>query len=144
MRVQLKLILLLAFVLSLICVVSLANRPLFAEAAQNGSNSRGVISDVETLRSVLVLSIGDNIFKSSELGSARHPFFWGGLPRGTIREHRRMVEILKQQGVEVLDVRDLLDNAISNARRAGALEGAANHVVYRAGFAARAKLELFA
>jgi arginine deiminase len=43
------------------------------------------------------------------------------LPRGTIREHAALLELLRQQGVRVLDVRDLLESAIRNARQAGKL-----------------------
>ena len=80
-----------------------------------------VTADVAPLRTAIVLSISDNIFKSSELASARHPFFVSGLPRGTIREHQALVKLLRQNGVRVLDVRELLQNAIENARRAGKL-----------------------
>src|SRR5438552_3136220 len=80
-----------------------------------------VTSEIAPLRSVIVLSIGENIFKSSELGAGRHPFFASGLPRGTIREHAALLDLLRQQGVRVLDVRDLLQSAIRQARREGKL-----------------------
>jgi len=84
-------------------------------------NGGRVTSDLAPLRAAVVLSIGDNIFKSSELGSVRHPFFSSGLPRGTLREHAALVELLRQNGVRVLDVRDLLQSAIRRARSEGQL-----------------------
>jgi arginine deiminase len=82
-----------------------------------------VISDVAPLRTTILMSIGNNIFKSSELGSASHPFFRSGLPRGAIQEHAQLVQVLKDEGVKTFDVADLLDSAISNARKQEALAG---------------------
>ena len=82
---------------------------------------RGVSSDAARLRAAIVLTIGDNIFRSSEMGAARHPFFVSGLPRGTMREQAALISILRRSGVRVLDVRDLLQSAITSARRRGRL-----------------------
>ena len=38
-------------------------------------------------------------------------------PRGALDEHAALIEILKNEGLRVLDVRDLLQGAIENARR---------------------------
>lgn len=88
-------------------------------------NGPRVTSDIAPLRATIVFSLGDQIFKSSDLGGAganRHPLF-GSLPRGVIREHQALRDLLQKQGVRVLDVRDLLDSAIRNARREGRLAG---------------------
>jgi len=81
-------------------------------------NSGKVRTDMATLHTAIVLSIGEEIFKSSELAVSRHPFFLGEQGRGVIREHAGMVDLLKHNGVRVLDVRDLIENALVNARKA--------------------------
>ncbi|MGH9766647.1 MAG: hypothetical protein ACREAB_04365, partial [Blastocatellia bacterium] len=84
-----------------------------------GINGARVTSDVAPLRATIVFSLGDQIFKSSDLGGAgsnRHPLF-GSLPRGVIREHQALRDLLQKQNVRVFDVRELLDSAIRNARR---------------------------
>lgn len=79
-------------------------------------------SDFETLRSVIVMSIDDTIFKSSELGSSIHPIFNKGLPPGTVAQHRALVDILENAGVRVLQVHDLLQDAVDHARQSGELQ----------------------
>jgi arginine deiminase len=93
---------------------------LFTATAANGPR---VTSDIAPLRATIVLSLGDQIFKSSDMGGGgpnRHPLF-GSLPRGVIREHQALRELLQKQGVRVMDVRELLNSAIRNARREGKL-----------------------
>jgi arginine deiminase len=91
--------------------------------APAGANGPRVTSDIAPLRATIALSLGDQVFKASDMGGAganRHPLF-GSLPRGVIREHEALRELLRQQKVRVMDVRDLLDSAIRNARREGKL-----------------------
>jgi arginine deiminase len=86
-------------------------------------NGPRVVSDVAPLRATIVLALGDQVFKSSDMGGGgtnRHPLF-GSLPRGVIREHQGLRDLLVKQNVRVMDVRDLLDSAIRNARREGRL-----------------------
>jgi len=90
-------------------------------ASPTKDEQTGVVSDTATLQSTIVMKIGSNIFRSMEVGSGSHPFFRSILPRGAVEEHRRFLRILQQQGVEVLDVAGLLDSAIREARRQGAL-----------------------
>jgi len=80
-----------------------------------------VTSDTATLRATLVLPLDEWIYKSSAMGQGM-PFFSTGHPRGVIEEYRALIELLTLAGVEVLDVRDLLQDAIDAARRAGTLE----------------------
>jgi|GEM_PF-5273570 len=109
--------------LTIIIIAILLWQPAWGRHAFGGGvpNGRRVVADTAPLRAAIVLSIGENIFKSSEMGSARHPFFTSGLPRGTVREHAALLDLLRQQGVRVLDVRDLLQDAIRRARREGKL-----------------------
>jgi arginine deiminase len=81
-----------------------------------------VEADFERLRTVIVMSVDDSIYKSSEMGSSIHPIFNKGLAPGAIAEHRALVRLLQKAGVQVLQVRDLLQDAIENARQRGALE----------------------
>jgi arginine deiminase len=81
-----------------------------------------VETDYERLRTVIVMSIDDSIYKSSEMGSSIHPIFNKGLAPGTIEEHRAFVKLLRKSGARVLQVRDLLADALENARRQGELQ----------------------
>ena len=96
--------------------------PLVALPALRGQESPAAIeADFEVLKKVIVMSIDDSIRKSSEMGRSVHPIFNKGLGPRTIEEHRALVDIMKREGVEVLQVRDLLQDAIENARRKGEL-----------------------
>ncbi len=81
-----------------------------------------VEADYETLRAVMVMSIDDSIHKSSEMGSSVHPIFNKGLPPSTAREHRGLVELLRQSGAKVMQVRDVLQDAVEHARQEKMLE----------------------
>lgn len=83
---------------------------------------QGVPADFARLRSAIVLSVGDYIHKSSELGRGRHPVFMSQLPPSTIQEHRALVHLLENSGVHVLEVQELLEEALQEARRQGKLE----------------------
>ena len=80
-----------------------------------------VTSDTATLRVALVLPLRDYIFKSSAMGQGM-PFFSMGHPPGVIAEYQAMLDLLTVAGVEVLDVGDLLQEAIDAARERGELE----------------------
>jgi len=79
-------------------------------------------ADYQKLRTVIVMSIDDSIYKSSEMGSSVHPIFNKGLSPAAITEHGALVKLLRKAGVKVLQVRDLLQDAVQNARRKGELE----------------------
>jgi arginine deiminase len=68
------------------------------------------------------MAIDDSIYKSTEMGSSIHPIFNKMLSPSAIDEHRAMVKLLKKAGVQVLQVRDLLQDAIENARKKGELD----------------------
>lgn len=93
-----------------------------AAAHARGGSRPPVTADWATLRTVIVMSIDESIYKSSEMGSSIHPIFNKGLPPGTIEEHRALVRLLGKARVRVLEVRELLQDAIRNARAAGELE----------------------
>ena len=95
---------------------------LMAEVSLRAQHGPAIESDFERLRAVIVMSIDESIFKSSEMGSSVHPIFNKGLPPGTIDQHRALLKLLQKAGVKILQVRDLLQDAVENARREGALE----------------------
>src|SRR5215470_2935082 len=100
------------FVATVIAVLlfTLSNRIETIAARDGALNGSRVTSDIAPLLAAIVLSLGDQVFKSSDLGAAgtnRHPLF-GSLPRGVIREHEALRELLQKQNVRVFDVRELL------------------------------------
>jgi len=98
-------------------LVLLVRLPLQAE-----ERTAFVRADYETLQSVIVMSIDDSIYKSAEMGSSIHPIFNKGLAPIAVREHRGLLDIMEKAGVRILEVRDLLQDAVENARRSGELE----------------------
>lgn len=80
-----------------------------------------VTADYAPLQKTLMLSLGDGIFKSSELGPSSFPLFLMGLPRGALTEHAQLWELLQKNGVEILDVFNLTDEAVAEARKQGKL-----------------------
>jgi arginine deiminase len=82
-----------------------------------------VEADYETLRTAIVMSFDDSIYKSSEMGLSAHPIFSKSLSPSTIQEHKVLVDLLEKAGVQILQVRDLLQDAVDRARQKGALEG---------------------
>lgn len=85
-----------------------------------GPSRPTVEADFAPLRTAVAVSIGDNLYKFPEIGPSTYPFF-SGRPPGIKREHAKFVALLKEQGVEVLDALELLEEAVANARRAGEL-----------------------
>lgn len=83
---------------------------------EGGYREPFVSADVATLNATLMLSFGDNILHSSAMGGG-HPIFSMSHPPRVVDEHGKLVEILENEGVRVLDVRDLLTSAIDNAPR---------------------------
>ncbi|MFH1575011.1 MAG: arginine deiminase family protein [Acidobacteriota bacterium] len=94
-----------------------------AALSADGSERKTVVeADYETLRTVIVMSVDESIRKSAEMGSSVHPIFNKGLAPGSSREHRGLVDLLEQGGARVLQVRDLLQDAIEGAREKGQLD----------------------
>jgi arginine deiminase len=88
-----------------------------------GEQKPNVEADYETLRTAIVMSIDHSIYKSSEMGLSVHPIFSRGITPSVIQEHKALVDLLEKAGVQVLQVRDLLQDAVDHARQKGALEG---------------------
>jgi arginine deiminase len=83
-----------------------------------------VYSDIDPLRSVVVLSPDRDERRESYSLFADEPMvsLWYG--DGAAAQHRQLSGILRGRGIRVLEVTDLLDDAIAQARRAGELERA--------------------
>lgn len=105
---------------SLTCLSFAVCGSLSAQSSPESAST--VVSDYAPLRTTILLQVGENIFKSSEMASGRHPFFMSGLPRGTLREHQAFIDILRREGVRILDVADLLNEALAAARDKGVLD----------------------
>jgi arginine deiminase len=90
--------------------------PSVGDIPEGGYTAPFVTADVATLNATLILSFGDNILHSSAMGGG-YPIFSMSHPPRVVDEHARLVEILENEGVRVLDIRDLLTSAINNASR---------------------------
>ncbi|HSR51319.1 MAG TPA: arginine deiminase family protein [Acidobacteriota bacterium] len=81
-----------------------------------------VTSDTDPLRAALVLPLSEHLLRTLAIGiPGGHPLV-RSQPMGKVAEHAQLVEALTENGVRVLDVRDLAEEAIQEARRQGALE----------------------
>lgn len=87
-----------------------------------GERKPAVEADYETLRTAIVMSFDNSIYKSSEIGLSVHPIFSRELSPSSIQEHKALVDLLKKAGVQVLKVEDLLQDAVDHARQKGTLE----------------------
>ena len=81
-----------------------------------------VSADIAPLKQVIVLSPGEDFSRRSYEHYADDYFGGIAYDAGTTEQHREMVSILEDNGVEVFNVLDLLENAITNAKKAGKLE----------------------
>jgi arginine deiminase len=87
-----------------------------------------VSADIAPLKKVIVLSPGNDFSRRSY--EHYSDYIFGGITydTGSTEQHKGMVAILEENGVEVLNVLDLLENAIANARKAGKLEEALQEI----------------
>ncbi len=83
-----------------------------------------VFSDIDPLRSVIVLSPDRDERKESYNLYADSPMLSLGYWDGMVSQHKALSDLLRRRGVRVLDLEELLDDAIANARKAGKLEDA--------------------
>jgi len=83
-----------------------------------------VVSDVDPLRAVIVLCPALDERRETFGLYADSPVLslWYG--DGIVAQHRAFSDLLRNRGVRVLALDELLDDAIANARRAGRLESA--------------------
>ena len=84
----------------------------------------GVTSDVDPLRRVIVLTPGEGTARQSYWFYMDEPLTLLGYDEGAVSQHDVLKKTLMRSGVEVLEVRDLLENALQNARAEGSLEQA--------------------
>lgn len=81
-----------------------------------------VPADIAPLKKVIVLNPGNDFSRQSY--EHYSDYIFGGITydAGATEQHKMMVAILEENGVEVLNILDLLDDAIANARKEGELE----------------------
>lgn len=89
-----------------------------------GDKPARVFSDVDPLRSVIVLSPDREERKEIYSLYADAPMVSLGYWDGMARQHKAFSDLLKKHGVRALNLADLLEDALANARRAGKLESA--------------------
>ncbi|HYA48526.1 MAG TPA: hypothetical protein VEG35_02400, partial [Burkholderiales bacterium] len=83
-----------------------------------------VFSDVDPLRSVIILAPDRDERKETYSFYADTPMVSLGYGDGMARQHKALSDLLRKQGVRALNLFDLLEDAIANARKAGKLESA--------------------
>ena len=105
----------------LICFNFIFVAVLIGEVHESNKNESYVVSDIAPLKKVIVLTPGKDFSRLSYQHYSDR--IYGGLTYddGTISQHEEMVKILKDNGVDVLNVIELLDDAITNARKEGKL-----------------------
>jgi arginine deiminase len=89
---------------------------------QQNSTTPYVAADIAPLKKVIILLPQQDYARQSYYHYADRNFSILFYEDGMISQHRMMVDMLKKNGVEVLNILDLLDNAIANARKAAELE----------------------
>lgn len=104
------------------CLYFILALTLVSQAQQTESAPSYVASDIATLKKVIILPPGQDFARQSYYHYADQISFMLFYEDGLISQHKNMIEILEKNGVEVLDIMDLLEDAISNARKAGKLE----------------------
>lgn len=108
----------LAFSMFLILAISCINQTNIPEKTE-----AYVPADIAPLKKVIVLSPGSDFSRRSYRFYVDEVFINTiTYADGAVTQHKGMVEILKENEIEVLNVLDLLEDAIANARKAGRLE----------------------
>ena len=115
---------------SIICLVAIFCFlwPILAMSAGVGDQKGSVISDIDPLKSVIILSPGYDDRRETYYLYEDSPFVSLQYFDGMVQQYRKLSELLKKNNVRTLNVVDLLENAISNARKAGKLEGALEEI----------------
>jgi arginine deiminase len=83
-----------------------------------------VVSEVDRLRSVIILSPSTEERREIYYLYGDSPLLVLNYLEGMVQQHKKLSDLLRKSGVRTLNLVDLLDNALSNARKAGKLEGA--------------------
>lgn len=111
---------LVAALLGLVLAAGLGLEP--ACRPQGGADR--VFSDVDPLRSVIVLSPGRDERRETYNLYMDDPVLSLAYGDGAVEQHAALTMLLRNRGVRVLDLMDLLNDAIANARKEGRLESA--------------------
>jgi arginine deiminase len=106
----------------LFCCYVISILALIGQAQEKISTKSYVVSDIAPLKKVIILSPLQDYARQSYYHYADKNFSVLYYEDGMISQHRKMVDILKENSVEVLNILDLLENAIANARKTGELE----------------------
>ncbi len=83
-----------------------------------------VVSDIDPLQSVVILPPTGDERKEVYNLYADSPFVLLSYFDGMVQQHKTLTDLIRNRGVRTLNVVDLLNDAILNARKAGKLESA--------------------
>jgi arginine deiminase len=83
-----------------------------------------VVSEIDPLRSVIILSPSTEERREIYTLYGDSPLLVLNYTEGMVQQHKKLSDLLKKSGVRTLNLVDLLENALFNARQAGRLEGA--------------------
>jgi arginine deiminase len=98
--------------------------PLWAGPEALDNRQGRVVSDIDRLKSVIILSPSTEERREIYYLYGDSPLLVLNYTEGMVRQHQEFSDLLRKNGVHPLDVVELLDNALSNARKAGKLAGA--------------------
>jgi arginine deiminase len=93
-------------------------------ACRSPEGPKRVFADIDPLRSVIVLSPGRDERKETYNLYGDEPVTALNYLEGAVEQHRALSDLLRNRGVRVLDLADLLQDAIANAQASGQLESA--------------------
>ena len=83
-----------------------------------------VVSEIDPLRSVIILSPSTEERREIYTLYGDSPLLVLNYTEGMVQQHKKLSDLLRKSGVRTLNLVDLLENALFNARQAGKLEGA--------------------
>jgi arginine deiminase len=104
-----------------LCLLTL---PSYILPAVPQDDSSAVVSDIDPLRSVIILPPSRDERREMYYLYEDTPFYVLTYYDGMAAQYEKLLSLLKSNGVRILNVADLLDNAISKARKQGKWEEA--------------------
>lgn len=105
-------------------IMALFLLPLWARPGVLDNRPGRVLSDIDRLESVIILSPSTEERREIYYLYGDSPLLVLNYTEGMVRQHREFTRLLRKNGVRPLDVVELLDNGLSNARKAGKLAAA--------------------
>jgi arginine deiminase len=98
--------------------------PILAKPEALDIQQGSVVSEIDHLKSVIILSPSTEERREIYYLYGDSPMLMLNYTEGMVRQHKNLSDLLRKNGVRTLSLVDLLDNALSNARKSGKIEGA--------------------